>query len=254
MAWRRGYGRRRYYRSRFTRRRSRFGYRRNRRYRRRFSSSRGTRSRTVKLTHEFVWSAGASTTSGAMWSPFNFEAFEFPGFQDYLAVYSSFRMLKARLVIADPLRPSSDDGDRYPYSFLVVPSRNFALTTAPVTIGGVPPGEFVPAQQETALRQTRYQYQVYPSRVRNGVTVGFHPYTMVTTGGPANTDNDTAYQRIWEARNWMPFSWVSGQSTQRTTFFGPYVVIQAPHTSDPVQYPITFRGSITLYVQFRGQR
>lgn len=209
----------------------------------------------MKLTTEFAFVGGRSTTSGALWSAYNFVPSSVPGFSDYFAVYSQFRILKARLDITYPMASNSSQAQPWPTpnSFLVVPSRTFASTSTPVASGGAPPGTFVPEQAEAALRQTRYQYQVYPSRVTNRLRVSFKPYTMVSTGGPTTAAVDTAFQRIWEGRKWSPFSWINGSQNDRMTYFGPYLVTQGPRL-DPIGYPVSYEGQLTLYCQFRGQK
>lgn len=241
------YGRRRYYRRRSAWRRRYSRRFSRRRYRRRFSRSSGTRSRTVKLTFEV--SQQTVSTAGGPTSPIFFVPTAVPGFGDYAAVFSSFRILKARLNITSPI---GYDGNNM-FNFLVVPSRNFAQVTTPVPSGGALPQNFVPPQAENALRQTRYQYQVYPSSVKRHVSVSFKPYTMVSTGGPTAATVDTAFQRIWEGRKWTPFGWLSGNQNDRIIYFGPYIVLSNTEGA-PAVGAVSLHGVLTLYCQFRGQK
>lgn len=248
----RGYRRTRGYKRRYTRRRP-YAKRRFRRYRRRTS----TKSSVVKLTFEATWSLGTrqSSTMGYQWSPFQFTPSSIPGFKDYQTTYSHFRLLKAKLYMAN--HDFNDTTQQPTLNYLVVGSRPFAATTAPVT-GTSTPAEYVPPQFESDLRQARWQRVHYPSRITSKISMSFIPYTMVATNGPAIGDPSKIWQRIWEGKRWMPFAWGYQSGYPALTFFGPYIVAQIPEGTDPdynassTSYPA--HGTLELYVQFKGQK
>ena len=99
---------------------------------------------------------------------------------------------------------------------------------------GATPASFVPAQLETDLRQAKWQKLRYPNSTSLVVPVGFHPYTMIQTYGPGVNTSGTAWQRVWEANRWMPFSWAFPIGTSTATargiaFYGPYMVVDGPN-------------------------
>lgn len=100
------------------------------------------------------------------------------------------------------------------------------------------------------LRQCRWQKTFYPSATRPGVTAGFYPYTMVGTFGPANVGGQQ-YQRTWEGRRWMPFTWARATPSY-LAFFGPYIYPSTGQdsTSDVATQVV---GTLTVWVQFKGQ-
>lgn len=161
-------------------------------------------------------------------------------------------------------------------NYLIVGSRTFAQTqaaladdTTPGTINLLPP------QTENTLRQTRWQKTMYPTTTKTAIRVGFYPYTMVTTGGPAySEETQYSYQRIWEARRWMPITWAgAGQSStsggptsnsaRALAFYGPYMVcdlqaVDATNTESSGEISPSFNEScnvqLIIWVQFSGQR
>lgn len=160
-------------------------------------------------------------------------------------------------------------------NYIIVGSRPFALTQAALADGtslGV--ASLVPAQEENALRQTRWQKPKYPGTTKTALRIGFYPYTMITTGGPAmSEDTPYEYQRPWEGRRWMPMTWAGvGQITpgggtnyqpnRALRFFGPYMVaeLQATGTSEAAAGEFTQNISLTsnvqvvLWLQFSGQK
>lgn len=261
--WRRSYKPyRRTYRKRFRRRRS---------YRRRSS----TKSAYIRLSWETAFRIGERSTTSDPWSwlPVYFQTYQIPGFLDYAATYTHFRIVKCVL----NLSRVPDYGQAVPSAmnpaplthFLTVPSRAFA-TTSGAWESGQSPGvyDFVPAQAEDALRQTKWQREIRPSDIRPWIRVGFKPYTMIGGQGPANTTGSIAstYFRIWEARRWMPMSWahpVTGGDVklgQSAFFFGPYIATSLNfNDSDPTTGTtgarfLALNATVVLTLQFRGQK
>lgn len=151
------------------------------------------------------------------------------------------------------------------YNYLVVPSRPFATQVGPfgsASNSSATVQTLVPFAAEDLLRQTKWQRTLRPSNVKPYVRVGFKPYCMVGTNGPATvvTAGSPTYYRPWEGRRWMPMSWVAGlggtASGNHTTFFGPYVVRNNNVTGgDPSSTAdSTFTATLTVYLQFRGQK
>lgn len=248
----RGYRRTRGYKRRYTRRRP-YAKRRFRRYRRRTS----TKSSVVKLTLEANWSLGTRSSSSAayQWSPFQFSPVSIPGFKDYATTYSHFRLLKAKLYMAN--HDFNDTSVQPTLNYLVVGSRPFAATRGPVSETATPQ-QYVPPQYETDLRQARWQRVHYPSRITSKISMGFMPYTMIGTHGPyTSAATNVVWQRIWEGRRWMPFNWATDAQTT-LFFFGPYIIAQVAEGTDPdnndtqTSYPA--HGTLELYVQFKGQK
>lgn len=141
---------------------------------------------------------------------------------------------------------------------MVVPSRAFAASQGPWTENvGIGQYAGVPIAQEADLRQTRWQKTLYPSTTRQVVRVGFFPYTLVGTFGPtqggstgATGVNNPVYQRVWNARKWMPFTWSRSNQAEGNTnlvFYGPYVFCQGEETGG------SRNATLTVYLQFKGQ-
>lgn len=244
-----GYSRRRYYRRRSTRYYR--GYSRRRRSYRRQSTS---KSAVVKLSTEVAWTAVTSTTGTPNWLPYSFTPIVLPGFSEYQTTYSQFRVFKAVLHI----NRTADET----YNYLVVPSRSFATQVGPFLNGNATTSAqaLVPAAAEDLLRQTKWQKTLRPSNVKPYVRVGFKPYCMIGTQGPAASTNSgtPVYFRPWEGRKWMPMSWVAGvggSTNQQTPFFGPYVVRNNNVTgANPSTADYNFTATLTIYCQFRGQK
>ena len=130
----------RYYRKRYRTNRR---YRRRTTYRRRFKRvrryhRRGTASSVVKLTLDATWGIGADTNG---WNAFSFSPLSLPGFSDYQATYSHFRIIKARLYVSRTV----GDNDGALYNYLVVGSRPFAATSAGTQANSA---TLVPPQEE----------------------------------------------------------------------------------------------------------
>lgn len=253
MAFRRGYGRRRYYRRRFSWRR-RFGRRLGRRrYGRR--RTRTTRSSLIKLTWQNSFAFG---DTGGTYNPFQFQMNSIPGFSDYSTTYSQFRIVKAHLQL---MRSRASDTDGNPIfeelsNVLIVPSGPFASMSAPVALSQVhSPVNYLIRQSESALRQSRWQKQLYPNTTTQAVHVGFHPFTFNAAFAPAldaSSASPRVYQRIWKGRNWTPMTWVNNLQSSGVTFFGPYVLVNSKNDEHAEVSGVPF--TLTLYVQFRGQR
>ena len=177
------------------------------------------------LSQDAVWNlfntSGETTPDTRRWYPFAFTPGTIPGFAEYKATYSHFRILKAKLYISRNVLNVEGSTNNY----LVVGSRPFAAVTHP---GGATayPYAYVPPQKEDALRQSRWQKIYYPSTVRNVVTTAFHPYTVIETYGPLTTGSTGNVARVWEGRRWMPFSWVMEPrpdvAGNGITFYGLY--------------------------------
>lgn len=256
-----GYGRRRTFRRRPTRRR----YRRT--YRRRVSKT--TKSAVVKLTWETTFTCGSTEASGSgytsKWVPVTFYPRNVPGFLDYSSTYGQYRILKAnmrmeRTVLYGP--PSNPTQYNYTTAhYLTSPSRSFALSVAQHPFTN--PENAVPAQTEETLRQTRWQREFHPSSTATYVRIGFKPYTAVVTNGPASSNIDANFLRVWEGRNWTPMAWADAipnetNPSSNICYFGPYVVPSRNFDNTDVSsagaYGFTIPVTMELYVQFRAQK
>ena len=220
-----------------------------------------TVSAVVTLSQDAVWNlfnpSDETTSDNRRWYPFAFTPSTVPGFAEYKATYSHFRILKAKLYISRNVLNMEGSTNNY----LVVGSRPFAAIALPGNATPYPYA-YVPPQKEADLRQARWQKIYYPSTVRNVVTTSFHPYTMIETYGPLTTGSSgNLWPRVWEGRKWMPFSWVMeprpNVAGNGITFYGPYMVIDTstgelpkPGTNAQVGVECTLRIS----VQFKGQR
>lgn len=250
------------------------GYRRSNRYRR-YRRSYATRTRrtrrryyrrraktissVVKLTYESGW----TFYNGTSWAVFSFNPLLLPGFKDYQATYSHFRLLKAKLYInrqmVDPVGAPTTVIDGSTWNYLVVGSRPFAATTSPLGTTVSSPTQYLPNQLSEALRQTKWQRVHYPNTTTQRVTAGFYPYTMVGTFGPSlGSGSQVQYQRIWEGKKWMPFTWALDQtsSTDRPmAFYGPYLVADWPtDATNPGYRGLVAQCTLQVHVQFKGQR
>lgn len=228
------------------------------RYRPRYRRSRRSRKTTspvVKLTAEIVWQ-NAPTPSGQArrYSPFYFTPLNLPGFADYQLTYSQFRLLKCRLQLS-----LDSQGTAVPDNYLVAPSRPFARNMGPMGLGQNATDNYVPLAEEPALRQTRWQKVIYPNKVTRRLAIGFKPYTLVATQGPTATPN-AQWSRVWEGSRWMPFSWANTSEYDLNPsgvsgalyMYGPYLVANTPGGTDPASDRVS--GTLTVYLQFRGQR
>ena len=228
------------------------------RYRRRYRRSRGSRktaSPVVKLTSEVNWTNFAQASGQARrYSPFYFAPVQLPGFPDYQLTYSQFRILKCKLQLS--LASEGGEVDNY----LVAPSRPFARNMGPSALGDSQSESFVPPAEETALRQTRWQKVIYPNKITRKLSIGFRPYTLVATLGPSGIRN-TQWARVWECNRWMPFNWANTSAydlnpngqTGALFMYGPYLVPNGPNGAGP-GVNTTISGTLTVYLQFRGQR
>lgn len=265
------YRRRRYsrrYRSYKTRYRR--SYRRGfRRYRR--SATNRTKSSTIKLTLDGLWTfrTGATTTTNyPVYNPFTFNVMNIPGFSQYLTTYSKFRILKAVLYVGRSIAGTTNSNS-LTNNYLVVGSRPFANTRISPRTNSPSPLDFVPPKSEESLRQSRWQKVLYPKSYSTNIRVGFYPYTMISTGGPAwnwNASEAYRYQRVWESRKWMPLSWAGADgensiANQAITFYGPYMVMDLqnvdinPSTAGELPATSTVASNVQLvvYCQFSGQ-
>lgn len=190
------------------------------------------------------------------WNVFTFSPATVPGFMDYQATYSHFRILKCKLYMARTIGGNTGAN----FNYLTVGSRPFAAVQPP-GYQSSGPAALVPPQVETDLRQAKWQKIRNPSTIAQVVPIGFHPYTLVQTNGPATLGTpNRLWQRIWEAKRWMPFTWAQAPNGSvgglgGIAFYGPYVVVDG-YDGD---IPGAFSGkavecTLRLTVQFRGQR
>jgi len=174
---------------------------------------------------------------------------------DYQTTYSHFRILKCKLYMARAIGSSTG----LYFNYLTVGSRPFAASQAPGNQNSGP-SDLVPPQLETDLRQAKWQKIRNPSTISQVVPIGFHPYTMVQTNGPSTVGMaNRSWQRIWEAKRWMPFTWAQAPGYNLgpggIAFYGPYVVVDE-YTGD---IPTSLAGkavecTLRITVQFRGQK
>ena len=83
---------------------------------------------------------------------------------------------------------------------------------------------------------------------------------LVATLGPSNIQN-AQWARVWECNRWMPFNWANTSEydlnpsgfTGALYMYGPYLVPNAPSGSD-ASVNTRISGTLTVYLQFRGQR
>lgn len=188
----------------------------------------------VKLTtnHSHTFVTGAGDVQPLVFSPLGLG-----GFGDYAAAYTHFRILKASYTLPRDMKVSSGSVDPdYAVRYLIAGSR------APIVQEAFSPYDYVPAVSPSELRQCRWQKTFYPSATRPAVTAGFYPYTMVGTFGPANATGQQ-YQRTWEGRRWMPFTWARATPSY-LAFFGL-------DSTDDVATQVV--GTLTVWIQFKGQ-
>ena len=226
------------------------------RYRRRYGHGRRSRKTTsaiVKLSLDSEWVLRENGNN--TWRPFAFLPTGVPGFAEYAATYSHFRLVKGVLQISRQLSGVSNNGLLNHY--LIVSSRSYLASAPPARLDINTSVDYVaPAQTETALRQSRWQRSVYPQTNTSRVRAGFKPYTMVQTLGPTTVSDNVKWQRIWEGRRWMPFTWAYGYqgTTSSMVFYGPYCVTETPvgNLSNTPENKVAC--TLTLYCQFRGQK
>lgn len=187
--------------------------------------------------------------------PFSFSPVQVQGFSDYQTVYSHFRILKVVMTIIKPMDTTQPDQLAQLEKYAVVPSRTFAAVQTPFNSVTNAPLAYNPGQPYEALGQTKWYKERLVSETRQGIRVGFYPYTMVGTFGPSSVGNAGIYQRVWEGKRWMPFSW-AWQDPDRpdqqkgTTFWGPFIVFGG-HKTDPWN---SVNVHFTMYVKFKGQK
>ena len=136
---------------------------------------------------------------------------------------------------------------RHLWRHLQLPHRRqspFAAVQAPGNQSSGP-AALVPPQLETDLRQTKWQKIRNPPTTSLVVPIGFHPYTLIQTNGPATTGtSNRMWQRTWEAKRWMPFTWAQvgmpGAGAGGIAFYGPYVVVDGPKGTSHLTPPRTW--------------
>ena len=83
---------------------------------------------------------------------------------------------------------------------------------------------------------------------------------LVACQGPSSVQN-AQWARVWECSRWMPFNWANtseydlnpGGVTGSLYMYGPYLVPNTPSGGDASVNSRIF-GTLTIYLQFRGQR
>ena len=231
------------------------------RYRRRYRRGRRSRKTTsayVTLTQNAQWTLFADATGGdpRKWNAFVFSPASVPGFMDYQATYSHFRILKCKLYMARTI----GDNTGANFNYLIVGSRPFAAVQAPGNQNSGP-SALVPPQLETDLRQAKWQ------KIRNPSTIS----QVVPIRIPSLYHDPDQ----WAIDDWIVQSIVAthlggqamdalhlGSGAERHSrglggiaFYGPYVVVDGYDGN----IPGTFSGkavecTLRLTVQFRGQR
>ena len=134
------------------------------------------------------------------------------------------------------------------------------VAVPPLALRRLPEGVGPTGCYETALRQTRWQKVIYPNKITRKLTIGFKPYTLVACQGPSTVQN-AQWSRVWECNRWMPFNWANTSQydlnpsgvTGSLYMYGPYLVPNAPSGGAP-GVKGTIYGTMTIYLQFRGQR
>ena len=211
-------------------------------------------SSVVKLQGHTTWHLfdGAETT----FFPFSFSPMQVQGFSEYQAVYSHFRILKVVMTIDRPYNQEEPDKLARLIKYAVVPSRTFAAVQPPFHDITNAPLQYVPGLDYDTLAQTKWFKERTVTEIKQAFRVGFYPYTMVGTFGPASVGNAGVYQRVWEGKRWMPFSWAWQNPANKndgkgTTFWGPYLIIDGG-VHEQVWNSISVH--YTMYVKFKGQK
>ena len=96
-----------------------------------------------------------------------------PGFMDYRATYSHFRIVKCKLYMSRTFVGNIGTSG-VTCNYLTVGSRPFAAVQAPGNQSSGPEA-LVPPQLETDLRQTKWQKVRNPPSTSLVVPIGFHP-------------------------------------------------------------------------------
>nr|WPS96424.1 MAG: capsid protein [Cressdnaviricota sp.] len=219
----------------------------NRRYRRRYRSYKSTKSAVVKLSFQGAYTPYNDSDRSFPWVPYRFKMSNVTGFSDYTNTYTHFRVLKARMYIGRDLDGENNTVDT---NYLIVGSRPFAATQQPLPGAVQNPDLYVPGQSENALRQAKWQKNIYPRSTTSRISVGFHPYTMIATFGPTDGNDGKTWQRIWEGRYWMPMTWAN--NVYGLNFWGPYIAHFQNLDSEPVEK--TYNYTLELQLQFKGQK
>lgn len=211
-------------------------------------------SSVVKLQGSGSWHIHDQHTE--TYFPFSFSPVQVQGFSEYQAVYSHFKILKVVMTIMRPGKSLGSSTLARLEKYAVIPSRTFAAVQQPFNSVTNAPLQYVPAQTAYALGQTKWYKERLVSETRQGIRVGFYPYTMVGTFGPTSVGNAGVYQRVWEAKRWMPFSWAHQNPDnpalkQGTSFWGPYIIFDGG--ADQAQWDDVGVG-YTMYVKFKGQK
>ena len=169
-------------------------------------AARKTTSAYVTLTQNSQWTLSSDTGSTRKWNAFTFSPATVPGFMDYRATYSHFRIVKCKLYMSRTFVGNVGTSG-VTCNYLTVGSRPFAAVQAPGNQSSGPESLVLP-QLEADLRQTKWQKIRNPPSTSLVVPIGFHPYTPIQTNGPATAGtSNRMWQRTWEAKRWMPFTW-----------------------------------------------
>ena len=176
--------------------------------------------------------------------PFSFSPVQMQGFSEYQAVIRIILPQTANVAERASL-----------LEYTVIPSRIFAAVQPPFSSITNSPLAYQPGEKSEALLQTRWAKTRVPSNTTQGIKMGFYPYTMVGTFGPSTVGNAGMYQRVWNAKAWMPFSWAwqdpdRPDQARGTTFWGPFMLVKGY----PSESWYSVNAEVTLYVQFKGQK
>lgn len=202
--------------------------------------------------------------------PLNFVPTQLPGFLEWQATMSEFRILKAHVKVnVDPNagQPQTAAQRNQQYTFLRVPSRQFVATRAILGsadngVQNQPQDNILTGVTVDQVRQSKWTKQVYPKDDTNIIQFGFYPYTLQWSGKPYNgafqaAANQTQYLEYRSGRRWMSMSFLgpTEQKEDDVSFFGPYVLRLLSSDSD-AQALSTWSTAclLTVWCQFRGQR
>ena len=128
------------------------------RYRRRYRRGRRSRKTTsayVTLTQNSQWTLSSDNGSTRKWNVFTFSPATVPGFMDYRATYSHFRIVKCKLYMSRTFVGNIGTSG-VTCNYLTVGSRPFAAVQTPGNQNSGPDA-LVPPQLESDLRQTKWQ-------------------------------------------------------------------------------------------------
>ena len=126
------------------------------------------------LSQDAVWNlfntSGETTPDTRRWYPFAFTPGTIPGFAEYKATYSHFRILKAKLYISRNVL--NVEGVPTTILLWVADLSRLSLTGGATAY----PYAYVPPQKEDALRQSRWQKDLLP---QHGAQCGHNRFPSI---------------------------------------------------------------------------